>query len=60
MLHLHCQQFWLCGAVGPQTIEILHVTFSSTANTQTTRWFLTQRPRRYQLDTAGFLVDAAD
>ena len=60
MIRLHGQQFWLYGAVDPHTNEILHVSLYPTANKQTTRWFLTELHRRYQLDDVKFLVDDAD
>lgn len=60
MIRLHGQKFWLYGAVDPYTNEILHVSLYPTANKQTTRWFLTELHRRYQLDNVGFLVDDAD
>jgi transposase-like protein len=60
MIRLHGQQFWLYGAVDPRTSEILHVSLYPTANKQTTRWFLTELHRRYQLDRVEFLVGDAD
>lgn len=61
MIRLHGQKFWLYGAVDPNTNEILHIKpLSLTANKQTTRWFLTELHRRYQLDNVEFLVDDAD
>ena len=60
MIRLHGQQFWLYGAVDPQTNEILHVNLYLTANKQITRWFLTEFHRRYRLDNVEFLVDDAD
>ena len=60
MIRLHGQRFWLYGAVGPQTKEILHLSLFPTATKQTTRWFLTELHRRYQLDDVVFLVDDAD
>ncbi|MDB9252936.1 DDE-type integrase/transposase/recombinase [Halorubrum ezzemoulense] len=60
MIRLHGQKFWLYGAVDPQTNEILHVSLYLTVNKQTTRWFLTELHRRYQLDNVEFLVDDAD
>ena len=60
MIRLHGQQFWLYGAVDPATNEILHVSLFLTANKQTTRWFLDELHRRYQLDNVLFLVDDAD
>ena len=60
MIRLHGQKFWLYGAVDPYTNEILHVSLYPTANKQTTRWFLTELHRRYQIDNVEFLVDDAD
>jgi len=60
MIRLHSQKFWLYGAVDPYTNEILHVSLYLTVNKQTTRWFLSELHRRYQLDTVEFLVDDAD
>jgi transposase-like protein len=60
MIRLHGQQFWLYGAVNPYTNEILHVILYPTATKQTTRWFLAELHRRYQLDDMKFLVDDAD
>ena len=60
MVRLHGQEFWLYGAVDPQTNEILHVSLFPTATKQTTRWFLNELHRRYQLDDVVFLVDDAD
>jgi len=60
MIRLHGQEFRLYGAVDPYTNEILHVSLFPTANKQTTRWFLTDLRRRYQLDNVVFLVDDAD
>jgi len=60
MIRLHGQKFWLYEAVDPYTNEILHLSHYSTATKQTTRWFLTELHRRYQLDDVEFLVDDAD
>lgn len=60
MIRLHGQQFWLYGAVDPEMNEIFHVSLFQTANKQTTRWFLDELHRRYQLDDVRFLVDDAD
>ena len=59
VIRLHGQDFWLYGAVDPQTNEILHVSPFPTVTEQTTRWFLAEIHRRYQLDGAEFLVDDA-
>jgi transposase-like protein len=60
MIRLHGQQFWLYGAVDPQTNEILHVSLFPIATKQTTRWFLAELNHRYQLTDVLFLVDDAD
>jgi len=60
MIRLHGQEFWLYGAVDPQTNEILHVSLFPTATKQTTQWFLAELHRRYRLDDVVFLVDDAD
>ena len=60
MIRLHGHEFWLYGAVDPQTNEILHVSLFPTATKQTTRWFLDELHRRYQLDSVVFLVDDAN
>ncbi|CDK40720.1 transposase [Halorubrum sp. AJ67] len=60
MFRLHGQKFWLYGAVGPYTNEIRQVSLYPTATKQTTRWFLIELHRRYQLDDVEFLVDDAD
>ena len=52
--------YWLYGAVDPETNEILHFRLFPTATKQTTRWFLTELHRRYRLDNVEFLVDDAD
>jgi len=60
MIRLHGQEYWLYGAVDPDTNEILHVSLFSTTTKQTTRWFLEELHRRYQLDDVLFLVDDAN
>ena len=60
MIRLHGQEYWLYGAVDPETNEILHVSFFPTTTKQTTRWFLTELHRRYQLGDVVFLVDDAN
>jgi len=56
MIRLHGQKFWRHGAVDPYTNEILYVRLCSTANRQTTQWFLTGLHRRYQFNKVTFLV----
>jgi transposase-like protein len=60
MIRLHGEEFWLYGAVDPETNEFLHVRLFPTTTKQTTRWFLADLQRRYQLDGVQFLVDDAD
>jgi transposase-like protein len=60
MIRLHGQEFWLYGAVDPETNEILHVRLFPTMTKQTTRWFLAELHRRYQLNGVQFPVDGAD
>jgi transposase-like protein len=60
MIRLHGQKFWLYAAVDPYTNEILYLSLYPTATKQTTRWFLTELHRRYQLADVEFLVDDAD
>ena len=60
MSRLHGRDHWLYSAVDPQTNEILHVNLFPTTTKQTTRWFLDELRRRYQLDDVLFLVDDAD
>lgn len=60
MTRLHGNEYWLYGTVDPETNEILHVSLFPTTTKQTTRWFLDELHRRYQLDDVLFLVDEAD
>jgi len=60
MIRLDGQDHWLYGAVDPQTNEILHVSLFPTTTKQTTRWFLDELHRRYQLNDVLFLVDDAN
>jgi transposase-like protein len=60
MIRLYGQEFWLYGAVDPQTNETLHVSLFPTATKQTTRLFLDELHRHYQLNDVLFLVDDVD
>jgi transposase-like protein len=60
VIRVNGDDYWLYGAVDPETNEILHVRLFSTTTKQTTRWFLSDLHRRYQLDNVEFLVDDAD
>ncbi|WP_206664927.1 hypothetical protein [Halorubrum salsamenti] len=59
-IRLRGQQFWQYGVVGPYTSEIHHESRYPTATKRTTRWFLTEPHRRYQLDNAVLPVDDTD
>jgi transposase-like protein len=52
--------YWLYGAVDPQTNETLQLRLLLMATKQTTRRFLTELHRRNRPDSVEFLVDDAD
>jgi len=52
--------YWLYGAVDPETDKILQFRLISRATKQITRWILAELHRRYQLSDVEFLVDDAD
>ena len=60
VIRINGNDYWLYGAVDPETNEILHLRLFSATTKQTTRWFLAELHRRYQLDGVEFLVDDAD
>jgi len=60
VIRINGDDYWLYGAVDPETNEILHFRLFSTTTKQTTRWFLAELHRRYHLDNVEFLVDDAD
>ena len=60
VIRVNGDDHWLYGAVDPETNEILHLRLFPTTTKQTTRWFLAELHRRYQLDGVEFLVDDAD
>jgi len=60
VIRINDNNYWLYGAVDPETNEILHFRLFSTTTKQTTRWFLAELHRRYQLDHVEFLVDDAN
>jgi transposase-like protein len=60
MIRLHGREYWLYAAVDPRTNEIAHVSLYPTTNKTTTRQFLTELHRRYQLDDIVFLIDGGD
>jgi putative transposase len=59
-IRVNGRDHWLYAAVDPETNEFLHVRLFPTTTKQTTRWFLADLHRRYQLDGVTFLVDDAD
>ena len=60
VIRINGDDYWLYGAVDPETNKILQFRLFPTTTKQTTRWFLTELHRRYQLDNVEFLVDDAD
>ena len=60
VIRINGDDYWLYGAVDPETNEILHFRLFPTATKRTMRWFLTEPHRRYRLDDVEFLVDDAD
>jgi len=60
VIRINGADYWLYGAVDPNTNEIIHVRLFPATTKQTTRWFLADLHRRCQLDGVEFLVDDAD
>jgi len=60
VIRINGDDYWLYGAVDPETNEILRSRLFSTTTKQTTRWFLADLHRGYQLGDVEFLVDDAD
>lgn len=60
VIRINGDDYWLYGAVDPETNEILQLRLFQTTTKQTTRWFLDELHRRYQLSDVEFLVDDAD
>ena len=60
VIRINGTDYWLYGAVDPETNEILHFRLFPKTTKQTTRWFLAELHRRYQLNDVEFLVDDAD
>jgi transposase-like protein len=60
MIRLHGQQFWLYGAVDPQTNEIVALSLFPTTNRVTTRWFLDELHQQCRVRGVTILVDGAD
>jgi len=59
LIRINGDDHWLYRAVDPKTNEIIHVSLFPATTKQTTRWFLAELHRRYQLDDPVFLVDGA-
>jgi transposase-like protein len=60
VIRINGDDYWLYGPVDPKTNEILYFRLFPTTTKRTTRWFLADLHRRYQLDNVEFLVDDAD
>ena len=60
VIRINGDDYWLYGAVDPQTNEILQFRLFPPTTKQTTRWFLSELRRQYRLDGVEFLVDDAD
>ena len=60
VIRINGADYWLYGAVDPNTNKIIHVRLFPATTKQTTRWFLTDLHHRCQLDGVEFLVDDAD
>ena len=52
--------YWLYGAIDPETNKILQFRLFPTATEQITQWFLAELHRQYQLDDVEFLINDAD
>jgi len=60
VIRVNGDDYWLYGAVDPETNEILQLKLFPTATKQMTRWFLDELHRRYQLTDVELLVNDAD
>ena len=60
VIRVNGDDYWLYGAVDPETNKILQSRLSPTATKQIMQWFLAELHRRYQLNDVEFLVDYAD
>ena len=60
VIRINGDDYWLYGAVDPETDDISYLRLFPTTTKQTTQWFLTGLHRRYRLDDIEFLVDDAD
>jgi len=60
VIRINGEDYWLYGAVDPETNKILQFRLFPTTTKQTTRWFLAELHRRYRLDGVEFLVDDAE
>ena len=60
VIRINGNDYWLYGAVDPETNEILQFRLFPTTTKQTMRWFLAKLHRRYRLDNVEFPVDDPD
>ena len=60
VIRIDGEDYWLYGAVNPETYEILQFKLFPTTTKQTTRRFLAELHQRYRLDGVKFLVDDAE
>jgi transposase-like protein len=59
MIRLHGTEFWLYGAIDPETNEIIALSLYPTTTEVTTRWFLDRLHHRCDLAGVTILVDNA-
>ena len=58
VIRINGDDYWLYGAVDPETNKILQFRLFPTTTKQTTRWFLAELHRRYRLDGVDEKFDA--
>jgi len=59
VIQLNGQQYWLYGAVDPETNELLHTQLEPTTTTVLAQSFLATVRKKHDVDDAVFLVDGA-
>ena len=60
VIRINGDDYWLYGAVDPETNKILQFRLFPMTAKQTTRCFLAEPHQRYRLDSVEFLVDDAE
>jgi len=60
MIRINGDDYWLYGAIDPETNEIIHLSLFPTTTKQTTRWFLDELHHQCRLNDSVFLVDGAN